>query len=375
MLAFRNPVDIANRGLQKVGAARIDVTEGFNEDSKEASETSFVYDKLRVAELRARTWKFATRTAYLRPIDANTRILQPSLWASTTTYLIGAIVTDVQGTAWVSVIPSNLNNAPGNSNAWECYFGPMTVHLYDEDISYKTGEMVYKTPGDGTWKVYMSVADDNEDDPATATTYSATVTYVKDQIVTSAGTPYISLKDFNLGNTPASSPTLWSTTIPTGAGTGSMKWVQVGAALAPVVRVTPPRDSNSYVYRLPANYLRLCNQDPKAGATTRPYGASPNAAYRDWLFEGQYLLTMDSGPLMFRFVGDVTHVPDMDPMFCEGLACRIAFEVCEPLTQSNPKKSGVASEYQKFMSEARQANAIELGPEETSEDDFLAVRR
>ncbi len=65
----------------------------------------------------------------------------------------------------------------------------------------------------------------------------------------------------------------------------------------------------------------------------------------------------------------------MDPMFCEGLSCRIAIEVCEPLTQSTSKLAGITAEYKQFMGDARQVNGIEVGPVEPTEDEFITCRQ
>ena len=48
-------------------------------------------------------------------------------------------------------------------------------------------------------------------------------------------------------------------------------------------------------------------------------------------------------------------------MFCEGLAARIALEVCEPLTQSTAKLGAIAKVYQEWIDQARTVNAIEQG--------------
>ena len=78
-MSFLTPIDIANRALQHVGASRIDPTLGFTEISKNAQEISFCYDKLRRAELRRNVWRFAIRSAVLRPIDTTTLMLVPAL--------------------------------------------------------------------------------------------------------------------------------------------------------------------------------------------------------------------------------------------------------------------------------------------------------
>src|SRR5262249_48370476 len=93
---------------------------------------------------------------------------------------------------------------------WDPYCGPLGVPLYDSTTSYYSGELVYKTPGDGTYKVYQSTIDGASDDPATATTWDATVTYSKDEVITKLSIAYKSLINVNLNQDPASAPALWA---------------------------------------------------------------------------------------------------------------------------------------------------------------------
>jgi hypothetical protein len=376
--AFRNPIDIGNRALQHLGQPRISLSAGFGEDSKAADEISACYDKLRQAELRRNTWKCAIKKAILRPLDTDTAIVSPTLWSSATVYRPGALVSDEQNRLWIGLTSSNTNNSPGNSFAWEPYFGPLTADLWDEDIEYSQGELVYKTPGDGTYVVYMALVSGTTEDPATGTAYDETVTYHKNDVVTVSATPYVSLVDFNLDNEPSASPTKWSTTL-VGTGAGSVEWRQLSAGLVPVRSFYPQgagpltQDTTRNLYRLPANFLAKAPQDPKQGSVSL-LGAPTNPGYRDWDLEGDYIVSSETGPILFRFVADVTEVTKFDPMFCEGLACRIATETCEALTQSGNKLQTIASAYRLFMSEARQKNAIEIGAEEDPLDDFIACR-
>ena len=127
------------------------------------------------------------------------------------------------------------------------------------------------------------------------------------------------------------------------------------------------------VFHLPGNFLKIAPQGPKAGAN--PYlGAPTGLAYTDWNLEGNLMVSQEIQPIIFRFVADVTKVRNMDDMFCEGLACRIAAEVCEPLTQSSAKLTTIAGVYAKFMGDARTTNAIEIGSEEPPEDDLITCR-
>lgn len=430
---FLTPVSISNRALQHVGATRIDETQGFAESSKNASECAFCYDKLRRAELRRNPWLFAIKRAVLRAIASDTMILAPALWSSGTTYFVGSIVSDETGALWISNTPNNLGNQPENSLTWDQYFGPMTVSLWDDGTSYSAGELVYTTDGDGVARVFLSLENSNADNPATATAYESTVTYRKNQVVTYSSVAYMSRIDLNLNNQPNLSPADWAsgstyaaaatvtgsdgviytsvqngntghdpvsddgtwwtdtgvlsawTTVFTG-GTGSIKWLQIGGAEFPmgVGLVTPnivypigtgpaEQSTTRNIYRLPAGYLRHLSPDPKAGSQSI-LGAPTNLIYTDWLFEGPYIITQDAGPLLLRFVADTVDVPKFDDLFCEGLAARMGYEICEPVTQSTSKRAICKDAYQTAMGDARLVNAIEAGSEESPMDDWLAVR-
>lgn len=435
MARFLFPVDIANRGLMHIGAPRIDQMLGFTENSRSATECAFVYDKLRRAELQRDTWEFALRTVFLRPVATTTLKLVASLWSSTTTYFPGSIVADQYGTFWISITADNLNNDPLNSSAWEQYFGPLNVSLWDSTggTSYRAKELVYTTAGDGTNRVYLSQLDGNTDTPSTATVWDATVTYFKDQVVTRNTTAYLSRIDNNLNQDPASTffaewaagttyaagnkvtgsdgmiyqsigssnvghdPTTdagvhwtatgvlspWDSTFVGGAG--SINWRQIGGAefpagvtVAPLNLNYPPgagpvtQISTRNVYMLPANFLRRA---PLAPAGAGQGGWWPSAHTRDdYDFLDDFFLSWSSDVIPFRFVADMTDVTRFHDMFCERLGARIGIEVCEPLTQSSAKKQAAASEYEKFGREAIAVNAILVGPEEPPEDELITCR-
>lgn len=384
MIEFQTPVDIGNRALQHCGAELMDAVQGFAEGTKRARQVSFAYGKLRRAELQGSVWTFSTKRVILRPVDTNTFILTPAMWSVGVTYFLGSIVSSENNSLWISRTQNNLNNQPENSLTWEPYFGPMTVMLYDSSQSYSAGELVYVPVGDGTARVYLSLENANSDNPATATAWSSTVTYNANDVVTYLSVAYMSLLDLNAGHTPNTSPTFWTTTFT--AGTGSLKWRQIGGAGFPSgVTITPlkiiypigtgPASQASLrnVFRLPSGFLRLAPQDPKAGATSLLGGPS-GLFYNDWELESGYIVSQEVGPIMVRFVADMNDVTLFHDLFCEGLAARIALEVCEPLTQSTTKLQLIRSAYDKFMSRAITVNAIEVGSVEPPEDDLLAVR-
>ena len=225
---FQTNIDICNRGMQHIGAPRIGSL-GFSEDSVQASECGFVYGKVKRAELRRNVWRFATRLAVLRPFTTKTMEITPSLWSSTTTYFIGSLVTDSAGLTWISLIPDNLNLAPGSSSAWDCYFGPMVCDAYDPNAEYYAGDVVYVAAGDGTFEVYISTMQSNGVSPTTPGVWLATNTYFKDQVAVvfpawAVGTTYaagngvidanlnlwVSLVAGNIGHTPAGGSSFWA---------------------------------------------------------------------------------------------------------------------------------------------------------------------
>lgn len=109
----------------------------------------------------------------------------------------------------------------------------------------------------------------------------------------------------------------------------------------------PAFDFNS-AFPVPSDFLRL---------------NLPNHIQLDWtleLHEGQLaILTNDSAPLNIPYIAKITDPTLFDPLFVEALACKIAANCCEEITQSNEKKKDAAQEYKDVMSEARHTNAIE----------------
>lgn len=435
MTAFRAPVDIGNRSAQHIGVPRMDVVLGFADtSSRAAGEMSFCYDKLREAELQRRVWTFATRRQVLRAVDVSTMRIQPALYSQTTTYFHGSIVADQSGNIWISRISNNLNNDPLLSSYWEPYFGPLTASLYDASgtTAYFAGEVVYTTPGNGTALVYLSLINANPDVPGTATVYNPAITYSRNQVVTFASVAYMSLIDLNLNNEPDLAPALWAigttyaasnkvgasdgniyssvgsgnvghdpttdggvhwtntgilnpwTTVFIG-GTGSVNWLLVGGTGSPggvalstldiiyPIGVGPSSQATTAnAFRLPAGFLRQCPQNPKTGVNN--LGGPSGSAYTDWLVEGDYLISSDPGPLPIRFITNFTDVARMHTMFCEGLAARIGFEICEPVTQSSAKLQIIGKIYDRWIYEAGMVDAIEDGYEDPPDDELISCR-
>jgi hypothetical protein len=94
----------------------------------------------------------------------------------------------------------------------------------------------------------------------------------------------------------------------------------------------------------------------------------------DWQVEGRKIYTDDSAPLNIRYVKQVTDPNQMDACFRESLAAEIAYELCEPLTQSNTKKNLLKGDKKDAIREAKRTNAIENVAAKPPEDTWVSSR-
>jgi len=126
---------------------------------------------------------------------------------------------------------------------------------------------------------------------------------------------------------------------------------------------TEPLFGKAYMYPLPSDYLRSLPNDP---------GYNLNS--EDWQIEAGNILTDDTSPLNLRYIYDLTDPNIMDAMFREALACRLALEICEELTQSNQKKEALKMEYKEAIREAKRVNAILNIAANPPEDEWITIR-
>lgn len=127
---------------------------------------------------------------------------------------------------------------------------------------------------------------------------------------------------------------------------------------------TAPLFEKARSFTLPSDSLRLYEDDPEVTANNK-----------DWLIEGDKILTDDTAPLDIRYVRQVTDPNKMDVLFREALSARIAFELAEEITQSNAKKAAGLEAYKEAIANARRTNAIEKTSEKPPEDTWVTVRR
>jgi len=127
-------------------------------------------------------------------------------------------------------------------------------------------------------------------------------------------------------------------------------------ALLPAL-VDTPLWGYAYQYPLPADFLALVQVNDV-------YVRSVKKGTALWSVEGGNILTDLVAPLKVRYVARIDNPGLYDPLFNETLACKLAWEGAEPLTQSSSKKSAAQEEYKFALSEAKRLDALENPPDE-----------
>lgn len=391
-------IDIINLALTHLAVPRISSENDF---SAAAQECSFLYDKIREYELRRNPWVFAIRRATLYPVNtligssATVPVTNPGptmnvtfeTWSSTATYPSGVIVqyTNAAGVTklYQSNVEFNTGNQPDTSFVqWTTYFGSTQAQPWDTTgaTTYGPGDLVF-TPASASYKVYMSLTGLNGTSPtAGAPTYAAGTTYNAGDVVVYSAVNYISLVDLNLGNTPNSSPSQWSTTIPANYATNEAWLLLNSATLARQIINWPAgtgpsaQEGSRNIYMLPYGHLAPAPQDPKAGATSF-LGAPGGLMYSDWTYEDNFFVTWTTGPIYYRFVANISDPSQFDAMFVRGFAASLAIAAAPNITGIDPKRVQMAQAfYRQLMFEARLKNAIVAGSDEPAEDDFITCR-
>lgn len=403
MAEFTTNIDIANRAAQACGVARIF---SFEDVSDAAREIAFAYDKLRVAELQRNIWKFATRRAVLRPMTVSTLEFVPAAWTAAGVYVMGSIA------AYGGMIylcrgwRVSGQTTPDVSPFWVPYFGPMVANPYTAGGAYFAGELVF-TPANEDYVVYVALAN-TSDVPGNYPPWSAANTYSRGQSVSfglqllfvpgslpvffvpgslpvnPSGAVAQSMRDLNLGNNPQFDRTNWQVLPAAGQPdyrTGN-NWLRLDASIRSIVTpyplsTGPVSDGNTLnVYRLPNGYLRHAPTDPKSGLVY-DLGGPTAAAPNDMVFEDNFIVTSESAPFMLRFIADMTDVTQMEPMFCEGFALRLAEDIGPVIIPKDGRAGAlarIASRYRTVISDARLVDAIERGPTATPLDPYVACR-
>lgn len=94
----------------------------------------------------------------------------------------------------------------------------------------------------------------------------------------------------------------------------------------------------------------------------------------DWVVEGTAILTDEGTVLDVRYQKQVTDVNEFDSLLFEAIAARLAFEICEEVTQSNTKKVAAERDFEKIMRSAKMQDAQEQSSSTLKEDSWVEAR-
>jgi hypothetical protein len=405
-LAFRTPVDIAQRACQWLGEYPITT---FGDDSRQAGEIRIAYDNLRLSELSRHTWQYSIRRARVRPLTRSSQIWTPPLYNGLTQYTTGQCVTYTSSAysnpvayPWILQAPSAIGLQPDISPQWSHMFSSLVADVFDNGATYAAGEVALIPPA-----------------------WSNVVQYQQNAIVVdSSGIFWVSLANLNTDNTPATSPTWWVAWTPPSSGvpvstpplpivyqqppsvylstannngplapvlatvlpSASPYWTLVGGTVAQLTILWPigsgPINSgNNYnLYPLPFGWLRPSIYFAKD--TSTPWlGALYGSTDSDdrYTYYGNYFSTTNSRYnsantfIDLNFIADIADVTVMPPLFCESLAIRLARDLDGVLTESK-NQTKLKDAYKQITGEAMRIDAIIQGTPTEPMDEFLSVR-
>lgn len=135
---------------------------------------------------------------------------------------------------------------------------------------------------------------------------------------------------------------------------------------------TAPTWGFSYQYATPTDFLKLLEiRDLYSASNSLDYRTVPAPL---WQMEGGNLATDAEAPLYIRYVARVTDTGLYDASFSEALACRLAAECAEEITESSTKVQTAWKLYERAVLEALRSDAIEQPNEWLLDDSWLTVR-
>jgi len=133
----------------------------------------------------------------------------------------------------------------------------------------------------------------------------------------------------------------------------------IGRASLAADTVVPTFDPPGAQYTFPANAQRIL---------------IPNRADCDWIIEGRKILSDWTAPLELRYIKQITDPNEMDSLFREALALKIALAICEAITGSNNKQASIRQDFIDVIAEAKRTNGIEKLADEPPECSWITVR-
>jgi len=134
---------------------------------------------------------------------------------------------------------------------------------------------------------------------------------------------------------------------------------------------TTPAFRFAYEYALPEGYVRAIQVgDYQPGVSLTDYRDNEEGFYS---IEQGKILTDFAAPLNLRYIKRVSESL-FDPLFVTAFACKLAFDGCYRITNSNSLKDQVGEEYRATVDAARNVGAVEIPPQKIPDDEWIMSR-
>lgn len=373
-------LDICNRVSQKLGGPLLTSLAGTAAGSAQfTTAVKRAYWDCLIAELRAHNWNFAIkRTSITAPyvtITGITAAEPPVLTYTGTDPENGdrVFIENVLGMTEVNGNYYRIANINKTSNTFE---------LTDVDTLDNvdgTAFTTYTSAGTATICPYYGF---NNKFPIPD--YNATIT-LTDTAGSSLSASETILVNWSGHNLPVGAPVWFTTTgaLPTASSgiTANAKYYVVSANYAEnSFCISNTLEGTALTYTSGGSgthtghsvgFVRLIEVDGKEGITPNFGGLGSS---NDYSIEGRNIVCNDSGPIFIRYLSPNFSTADMDTMFTEALAAKIALEISVEIKQSDTNYQKLQSDYGQAITMAKRADAIETPGEILSEDGWLTSR-
>lgn len=127
---------------------------------------------------------------------------------------------------------------------------------------------------------------------------------------------------------------------------------------------TAPAFEYARAFDLPSDFLRLLPNNGRLGQVVQD----------DLQIESGQILTNDGAPLNIIYIARITDPNTFDQGFIDLLVARVAFDLCEKITQSTKKFEIMNLQYQEAKATARRVNAFERPAQEAPADPWITAR-
>jgi len=125
-------------------------------------------------------------------------------------------------------------------------------------------------------------------------------------------------------------------------------------------------------FQIPTDALRLVMVGEfYAGVSLADYSNMPSS---EFTIEGKQILTDYAAPLNLVYIRRMDDPTQFHPCFVLTFAAYLAYTTAETITNSGSKRDRAERAYNRELSSAVRANAIELPPEKHADDEWLLSR-